>query len=162
MNYEDDIRIDEEMLDLEWTEQPLKMLKYCSILAKALKEVDVKKQELDIVKADIDKAVRTSPETFGLGKVTEATVEFTVIRQAEYVAANNSLIEAKYEMEMAKAAVRAMDQRKDALEGMVRLYIAGYFAGPSVPHVLADEKNKWKKVPVEIKAPVKPVMQRTR
>ncbi len=144
--YEEDIRIDGEMLEFEWMDQPMKMLKYCEKYASAIKQESFAKENLDICKAELDKAIRTTPESFGItGKITEETVKSTILLQADYIAANHAYIEASYEAEMAKGAVRAFDQRKDALENMVRLHGQSYFAGPKVPHDYTSTKDKWKK-----------------
>jgi hypothetical protein len=142
-DYADDLRIDEEMLEFEWQDQPVKMMKYCAVLADALKAFDFAKENLDIEKANLDKAIRTSPADYGIeGKLTETLVDNTITLQATYQAANHAYIEAKYEAEMAKGAVRSMDQRKDALENFVKLHGQSYFAGPKVPHNLAEIKFK--------------------
>jgi len=146
VNYEDDLRIDEEMLDWEFLDQASRMMKYCTIYAEAIKHESLAKETFDICKAGLDKDIRTDPEKFGItGKITEEMVKNTIFLQADYTAANHAYIEACYESEMAKGAVRAMDQRKEALENMVRLHGQSYFAGPKVPHNLAETKFKWKK-----------------
>lgn len=141
--YEDDLRIDEEMLEFEWKDQPQRMMKYCSMHAEAIKNENLAKENLDVCRAELDKAIRTNPETYGIaGKITEETVKNTIILQADYIAANHAYIDACYEEEMAKGAVRAMDQRKDALENFVRLHAQSYFAGPKIPHNLAELRFK--------------------
>lgn len=144
--YAEDIRIDEEMLDWEWIDQPNRMLKYCNVLAKTLRDLDLAKEDLDVVKAGLDKDIRSDPEKFGItGKITEALLDNTITLQADFIAANHKYIECKYEAEMAKSAVRAMDQRKDALENLVRLHGQSYFAGPRTPHDLTSTKPQWRK-----------------
>jgi hypothetical protein len=146
INYEDDLRIDEEMLDWEFLEQATRMMKYCTIYAEAIKAESLAKESLDVCRADLDKAIRTAPDTFGInGKLTEEMVKNTIILQADFIASNHAYIEACYEAEMAKGAVRAMDHRKEALENMVKLHGQSYFAGPKVPHNLSETKLKWKK-----------------
>ena len=46
---------------------------------------------------------------------------------------------AQYELEVMGAAVRALDQKKSALENLVRLQGQNYFAGPSVPRTIGAE-----------------------
>lgn len=133
-SYEDDMRIDDQMLDVEWLEQPEKMFKYCRIAAQARKELDIAKEAVDIVKARLDNQIRNTPDVFGIGKVTETAVENVILSRDEYIKANNNLMQLRYEADMAAGAVRAMEQRKDALENLVRLHGQSYFAGPRVPH----------------------------
>jgi hypothetical protein len=134
MNYEDDIRIDDQMLDVEWLEQPEKMLKYAQIAARARLDLDLAKEKVDVVKAELDRAIRSDPASYGIEKITETAVQNMIIIQPTYVTANNAMIQLKYEADMAQGAVRAIDARKDALENLVRLHGQSYFAGPRVPH----------------------------
>jgi len=144
MNYEEDIRIDPEMLEYEWIDQPNRMLRYCTILANASRKLDLAKENLDIVKAELDRDVRSDPEKYGITtKITEDLIKNTIILQGDYVAANHAVIEGKFYEDMAKSAVRAFDQRKDALENLVKLLGQSYFAGPKIPHDLS--KTSWKK-----------------
>jgi len=143
INYEEDIRIDPEMLDFEWNEQAEKMLKYSTIAANTAHKVDLAKENLDIVKAELSRDIRIDPDKFNIdSKLTESIVENTIILQSEYIAANHALLEAKYLADMAKGAVRAFDQRKDALENLVRLLGQQYFAGPKTPHDVSQWKKK--------------------
>jgi hypothetical protein len=142
MNYEKDIKIDAEALDLEWLEQPQLMLKYCQHAADMRYKLDAAKEALDLARAELDKEIRTNPERFGIGKVTESVVENTILMQPEYREASEAMANAKYESDVAQNAVRAIDQRKDALENLVRLFGLQYFAGPRVPRDLSQEVQK--------------------
>jgi len=145
MNYEDDIRIDEEALDIEWLEQASLMMKYARNAADARRELDRAKENFDIVKAEVDKDIRTNPDDYEVTKVTDASVAAAILGTEEYKEASQRLIQAKYEADIASSAVRAVEQRKDALENLVRLHGQQYFAGPRVPHdlaVLREQKQK--------------------
>ena len=142
MSYEDDIRIDETALDVEWLNQPRLCLKYSQELAQAKKEVDRAKEKLDVVRAKIDQEIRKEPLTFGIEKITEASVQSNIVIHKLYRSAETELTEAKYKSEMIRAAVSAIEHRKDALENLVRLYGQQYFAGPKVPRDLSAEALK--------------------
>jgi len=137
IDYEKDIEIDAELLDSEWLDQPSKMLKYTKHCARMEKERDEAKEALELVKAELDKEIRTNPDKFKVEKITDKVVEATVQMQPAYKEANAEYLEAKFEYNVARGAVDAFDQRKTALENLVRLHNAGYFAGPSVPHDLS-------------------------
>lgn len=139
MDYEKDITISPDNLDIEWLEQPSLMIKYAQHAAQMRKEVDEAKQNLDVVRAGVDKDIRSNPEKYELGKITEAVVQNAILSIPEYLEANQQLIDAKYEADMARAAVQAMEQRKDALENLVRLFGQQYFAGPKMPRNLTEE-----------------------
>jgi hypothetical protein len=139
MDYEKDIQIDCDALDVEWLEQASLMLKYTRHLAKLRMELDQAKEELDVVKAELDKDIRTNPDDYDIDKITESVVENTIFLQKDYKLANKNIIQCKYEVDMAVGAVRAFEQRKDALENLVRLHGQQYFAGPRVPRDLSKE-----------------------
>lgn len=139
MNYEKDVTIDENSLDTEWLQQPRLMYQYASHLADAVRNYEWMKEQLEVVRAELDKDIRNNPEKHGIQKITETVVQNTILLMEEYQAANNNQIKARYELDMAKAGVRAIDGKKDALENLVRLHGQQYFAGPSVPRDLSRE-----------------------
>jgi hypothetical protein len=141
MAYEDDIEIDETALDVEWIEQPRLMAKYCQMKASAQKDLDYAKEHLDVVRARVDKMIRDDPDAFGLAKVTEGTVSAAILMHDDYRKANDEYIGAKYDYNIAEGVVRAFDQRKSALENLVRLHGQSYFAGPSVPRNLSEARS---------------------
>ena len=145
MNYEQDITIDDSALDIEWLEQPQLMIKYIRHASQTSRDLDKAKENLDIVKAEIDLKIRSNPEKYGLEKVTEAAIQNTILTSKQYQEVNQTMLDVKYEAEMAKGAVRAMEQRKDALENLVRLHGQQYFAGPKVPRDLTWERQERQK-----------------
>jgi len=142
MNYNDDIQIDETSLDVEWLLQPGLMMKYARHAAQAELEHDRLKEALDVVKAELDNAIRTDPEAFGIGKVTEAAITGAIILHSDYKDASERYLQGKFEFTMAKNALRAFEQRKEALENLVKLHGQQYFAGPKVPRDLTWEMNQ--------------------
>ena len=139
MDYEKDITIDESALDVEWLRQAQLMLWYGNHTAQKRKEVDQKKEQLEVIKAELDRKIREDPNFFELSKITEAVVQNTIIVQPEYKEVMEEYIEIKYEYDMAVTAVRAIDTKKTALENLVKLYGQQYFAGPKVPRDLSKE-----------------------
>ena len=142
MNYENDLKIDVDALDVEWAEQPTLMLKYTRIAAEARMELEEAKEKVGIVKAEIDLQIREDPEKFGLIKITEAAIQSTIALEDSFIKVNSKCLKTAYELEMAQGAVRAMDQRKQALENLVKLHGLQYFAGPKVPRDLSKEYLK--------------------
>lgn len=154
MDYEKDVNIDPNSLDVEWLEQPNMMLKYGRIAAQTKLDMDKAKEKLEVVKAELDKDIRLNPEKYDIAKLTESVVASTILLQPEYKEASEAYIEATYEFNMARYAVQAISDRKDALENLVKLHGMLYFAGPSVPRDLSKEwgvKQKQKKVDSKIR-----------
>lgn len=146
MSYDDDIVIDETALDVEWLEQPRMMLKYAKLVAKAQYDLDLAKEERDSVKARLDKRIREDPEGHGVVAgsrgVTEGSIAAAVQVHPEYDKVNQAYMSSVYEHNVASGVVRAFDQRKSALENLVRLHGQQYFAGPSVPRDLSEERKR--------------------
>lgn len=143
MNYEHDIEIDDSALDIECLDQPKLMLRYGRNEAQMEKEADQAKEQLDLTRADLDLDIRTNPEKYKIDvKITEAVINNTVMQQPMYKEANEKYLNAKYEHRVARNAVRAFEERKDMLEGLIRLHGQQYFAGPKIPRDLHDEVTK--------------------
>jgi len=145
MNYEQDIRIDETALDVEWLGQPMLMIKYARHAADCRMNLDLAKERVDYVKAELDKSIREKPSSFKIEKLTESAIQNIILTQEKYMDAEEKLIHARYELDIANAAVRALDARKDALENLVRLHGQQYFAGPRIPRDLQSEAEKRRK-----------------
>ena len=145
LNYEEDCKIDETALDVEWLEQPSLMVKYCREEAKAKKEVDLAKEEMDLIRAELDKDIRTNPEEFGISKITESVVSNIILAHEKYFTAQHAFFDAKFEADITRGMVRTMEHRKTALENLVVLHGQKYFAGSRVPRNLTQEKENRQK-----------------
>lgn len=140
LNYEKDINVDPNALDTGWLRQAELMRRYATHAANMKKEMDMAKERLDIGKAQIEMDIRKAPEKYELVKVTEGAIQSTILLQGEYQELSQAYIEARYENDVAIAAVRAVDQKKTALENLVRLLSVSYFAGPQTPR---DISHLW-------------------
>ena len=142
LNYEQDVSIDETALDVEWLQQADLMYKYARYQAETKKAMDEARERLDFIRAKLEMDIRANPENYGLSKVTESAISSTILLQPEYQEASKKYVEARYENDVAAAAVRAIDQKKTALENLVKLLSVSYFAGPSAPRDLSLEWNE--------------------
>jgi len=141
-NYQQDIKINPEALDVEWCRQAQTFFRYAEQTAKAHDRADRLKERLDVVDAGLGLKIRSSPASYGLEKVTEAGVQASILLNPERAAVAKEVADAVYELEVFQAAVRALDQKKAALENLVRLQGQQYFAGPSVPREIGAEWAK--------------------
>lgn len=139
LNYEEDIKIDPDALDVEWLRQSELMLKYTKHAAEMKKEMDDAKERVEMIRASIDNSIRLDPTRYRLEKITEGAIQSKIIEEPHYRAEVEKFSAAKYEYEIAQAAVRAFDQKKTALENLVRLLGVSYFAGPQAPRDLSKE-----------------------
>jgi hypothetical protein len=134
------LEIDKDNLDLEWLGQARKYFEYSEKLAKARQELDAVKTEQDVVYAELDQAIRTDPEKFGLTKTSEGAIKQAAISNERYGEVTAKLHALKYETDILSAAVAALDHRKRALEHLVTLWTNNYWAEPRIPET-ADRKK---------------------
>lgn len=143
--YERDLDIDESALDVEWLTQAGKMFKYCRLQAEAQRDMTLAKERQEYAEATINKLVRGDPDKYGVQAgsrgVTEDAIKAAVRTHPEYQKAVEEYIDAKYEYDVVSGAVRSFDHRKAALEKLVQLFGASYFAGPQVPRNIAEERQ---------------------
>jgi len=125
---ERDLSIDKHNLDTEWVNHPTNVLHYSEQAIEAervLARLELKK---DAIVATLDEDARRSDE-----RMTENKVKNYIIRQPGYQAVEEEIIEAKYELNMLKAVVKALDSKRKGLEKIVDLYITNYFSEPRSP-----------------------------
>lgn len=139
LNWKADVVINPDALDVEWAKQASLFGSYCVEQAKARDAADHAKEALNIKYAQLDLKVRSNPAVYGLDKPTEGGIRATIILDKDYQASAELLAKAQFNLEVMTAAVRALDQKKAALENLVRLAGQNYFAGPSVPRDLTKE-----------------------
>lgn len=144
LNFEEDLAIDPQALDVEWIEQPMKLMKYSMASAKAEKEAKEAHERVKLVRSDLVKKATKNPKKYldeGV-KPTGPNIEAFYREHPDHIQAKNEFIEAEYTASVIKSAVFAFNQRKTALEELVRLHGMQYFAGPKEPR---DIGHEWKK-----------------
>ena len=140
-------------LDTEWVQQPKLFYQAAEKLAEAKAELEKSKTNKDIVMAELDRNIRAEPDKFSLSKVTEPVVEQTIILQGEYKKAQKRFLDAKHNVDIAQVVVDTLDHRKSALENLVKLRLANYYAEPRSPQGKSRE---------EVDELVRPMKRRTR
>jgi len=141
MDYNKDVSIDESALDIEWLEQPSLMMKYGIHRADLQLEVERTKERIEIVKAELDKSIRSAPDSYDIPKVSESAITNTILLQPQYQKAKEAYRKLKHELDYAWAASNAIDSKKSALENLVKLHGQQYFAGPKMPRELRRERE---------------------
>ncbi|MFA5401667.1 MAG: hypothetical protein WC359_14550 [Dehalococcoidia bacterium] len=139
LEYNQDIAINVDALDIEWARQAATFGEYCMEQAGTRAKLDAIKERLDVKVAGLGLKIRSNPAQYGLEKITEAGVQAVILLDAECAKLREEIAVAQYELEVMSAAVRALDQKKSALENLVRLQGQNYFAGPSVPREIGKE-----------------------
>ena len=131
LDHKRDVGINEDALDREWVRQPQLAMQYAEAAVKAQAEMDGAKERLELVKADLDKRMRQLL-TGGDKKPTETVIASAVLLHDECKEASANYLEAKRVFGILRAAADAIcDQRKAALENLVKLFGMGYFSTPT-------------------------------
>ena len=144
INYEQDIRIDETALDVEWLDQTPLALKYCRLVAYWNDKVRRLEELKKTVRSRLILEVNEDPETLlGKSKPNAADIEAYYRMNAEYQETIQELNDALKEAEYANMAKNEICfTRKQAIENLVILHGQQYFAGPRVPRDLSKEYQK--------------------
>jgi hypothetical protein len=142
-------------LTKDWLEQSKLYHKHAVRLAEAKYSLNrakaaeaVAEEELKDVIARMDSAIRRDPEAFGLSsekKPTEAAIENTVRLSSEFQEARDAVFkdaatarnDAQHLVDVLYATVNSLDQRKEALQDLVKLEGRDQFAQPR-----ADKPNR--------------------
>jgi hypothetical protein len=141
-DYAQDLSIDSHNLDAELIVQPELFGHYTALEAEARLKYDNAKEELDVVKGETELAMRSSPEDYGLEKVTEATVAAALAKDDDVREALKAFNQCKYELNMIGGAVRSFEQRMKSLEYLVRLHGQEYFNSTPGEAVLSERVSE--------------------
>jgi len=159
LNYEQDTKIDETALDVEWLEQADLARRYGQYVADLKYEVNKLEEQKKAQRSELIHEANLNPyESTGKKTPNAGDIEAFYRRDPEYQRVVQRLLDKQYELEYAEVAKNEVAfTRKAALENLVRLHGQQYFAGPSVPRDLSKERqNQYQQ-----NAKVKPGRRRT-
>ena len=143
LDFEHDITIDKHALDLELLELSSLTLKYNRHLADCRLAMDKAKEKLEYTAATLVNKMRTNPQEYDLEKVTEGALRDKLLQSNLYQNQQEKTNAARYNYEIAQAASRAMQDKKTALENLVKLHGQNYFSSPNLPKQIDRD---WEKV----------------
>lgn len=142
MDYEQDIRIDETALDVEWLEQASLALKYGRHWAIRKRRLTEAEEKIKVIRAELIAEANADPvKCCKKDKPNAADIEAYYRNHTRHKEAKDEWVKAQYELDMAEIAKNEISfTRKAALENLVRLHGQQYFAGPSIPRDLNWER----------------------
>jgi hypothetical protein len=147
MDYEKDIIIDHNALDVEWLQQTELAMRYGKHWAECVTKVQQCEENLKLIRSELVKEANLHPNKC-LGKDVKPTapnVESYYRKHEDHIEAKEELIQAQYELNIAEIAKKEISiTRKAALENLVKLHGMNYFAGPSIPRNLNNEISQTK------------------
>lgn len=144
LNYEQDIKIDENSLDVEWLEHSKIAIKYAQLSAEKRKQAKHAEEKTKTIRSELINEANADPDnTIGKSKPNAGDLEAYYRTHPRYKEAKEEEIEAQHEADMAELAQKEISYgRRKALENLVTLHGQMYFAGPSAPRDLSNERQK--------------------
>lgn len=122
--------IDQYDLPREWVSHADRYHERALKAAEAKKSKELAEDHVRVVRAEVARAVRLNPTKYGLDKPTVAAVEGEVELDPGVRYAEKELIEYRYAYDVYAADVASLEHRKRALEKLVDLLLADFFAHP--------------------------------
>ena len=120
-------------LDNEWVSQVSLFAEWADKLAEARQTERRAKAQLELTEAEVKLSIRRNPQQYGLEKVTEGAVTELLTIDKRYQKALAAHHDAEHTVDVYKAKVDTLHQRKGGLEDLVRLRLADYFSEPKAP-----------------------------
>jgi len=124
-DFEGDSQIDPHNLHNEWMRQSNLMMKYGREVSRLQKVKDKALEDEKVIRSQIIMEIQKSGE-----KVTAPIMEAMYRTDNRHITANDVSIRAEYEYNMAMNALMAINAKKNALEGLVKLFGMEYFSVP--------------------------------
>ena len=138
-DFESDLNIDPDNLDIEWLNQPKLLMKYSKLEADAKAELEKAKEYVAFIKAQTDSSIRKDPTVFGIDKITEGAITSAINVDANVREAVQRQNKIQHLLNLVTNMVRAIDQRKSSLENLVKLFGMEYFASPNDSRTLGEK-----------------------
>ena len=137
--YDRDVFINQDELDKEIVNHGELFMKWAERLAEAIEERDIKKGEIDIKKAKLDKEIRSNPKDFDLEKITESAISNVIILDEGVQELNKEYYACTKNINVLTAAKEEMHSRRKRIEKLVDLWLGKYW---SEPKVKVEKKNE--------------------
>ena len=147
--FEQELKINKLALDEEWLRQPSLYHEWSENHSQALLERDKAKQQLDLMKSELDLEIRKNPAAFGIDKPTENAISNVIIVSDRYQKDLEAVQKSQYDVNVIAGAVEALSHKKSALDNLTRLFLSGYWSegkqsptGINIETKLHEEQNK--------------------
>ncbi len=103
-------------------------------------------EKVKVVRAELIKRANEDPMKYcNKDKPNAADIEAYYRNHSRHKAAKEEWVQAQYDFDMAEIAKNEISfTRKAALENLTRLFIANYFAGPTMPRNITEERQQRK------------------
>ena len=127
-DFKENIAIDKYSLDLEFEKHPMLYHEFALDMINAEDERDRAKDQLELFRAELDVAIRHDPKAFHIEKLTEAAIISTILKIEKFKIAQDYFNTCVSSVRILKIAVESINQKKTALENLVKLYLGEYYS----------------------------------
>lgn len=143
LDYKNDVKIDPTSLELEWLDQAELAVDYGKEWSVIKKKVALLDEKIKVLRSKLIREAWEFPERcLKQPKGSIQTVEAYYRNDKKHKKLKQEWIEAQEELDLVEVAKNEIAfTRKSALENMVKLYVANYFAGPTVPRNLMEVRQ---------------------
>jgi len=139
MDYKKALEIDLERLEENLKEQAGLVMECGELWAGKTAERDRAKENLSVIEAELDGYARANWVDISTTKMTEKSVLGYVLNNEKQKEAMKEFIKLNEEVNILSVARNAFEHRKKAMEGLVSLHIAEYWADPKIAKRDIDE-----------------------
>lgn len=120
--------VDKNHLDQEWEKQSVLTFQLTEENASAQFRYDAAKRKYEVVRAEVNLDVRKNPAKYGFAsKPTEAAIDALVDANRQVCEAAAAVQQARYDLDMTKAGVTAIESKRKALEALTQLTAINYY-----------------------------------
>lgn len=121
--------IDSKHLDIEWGKQANSAFECSRIAAQARLVFEDFTRQYDVARAEAYSLIRQDPSQFGMtAKPTEAAIDAVLTCMPQLRELSEKISAARYQLNLAQAAVNAIENKKKALEGLTSLLAMNYYS----------------------------------
>ena len=147
IDFEKDMKIDEEALDLELLNQAKLEAKYIGAVSEAFKDLRYAQENVKTIRSELIVKANKYPERCcNKPKPTAGDIEAYYRTHKKYKRIKKEAIDAEDRYNVLKDMKDDVHfTRTKALEGLVELLKQEYFAGPRMPRDLYSSKKNWHK-----------------
>lgn len=131
-NYEKDLEIDKHRLDEEFVRQPVLFMEWAGLAAEADAKAKRAAEKVKTIRSEI--VITAAREGIpSISKPTGLQIEAYYRTNSEYKEVKEEMIDAEETAALLQDAVWAFRQRKNGLEKLAELHLAGYYSSPRAP-----------------------------
>lgn len=136
------LQVDRQNIEDQLMSIPDEMLVWSREAADRIQAAQQAKADFKVVEAKMSLTIRQNPVDYGFAKITEELAKSLVLVQPEVIAAQNAVIEAEHEANVARGIVDALEIKRSSLKYLAELTVSGFLGSTTVkPKGVRNDQN---------------------